>query len=442
MPLDASRPSPSRIAIVGSGIAGLSAALDLAPHARVTLYEAAGRLGGHARTVLAGKNGDQPVDTGFIVFNYANYPHLARLFHDLDVPVEKSNMSFGVSIDGGRFEYALRSLGSLFAQRRNMADPRFLRMLADIARFNARAEAAVRDDSMTLDELLDELRMGAWFRRFYLRPLTGAIWSTPEARMGAFPARALVAFMRNHALMSAGGHHQWFTVSGGSREYVSRIEARLREQGVTIRLKTPVRAIEREGGKVTLHTPGAAPEAFDEVILATHPDQALAMLATPSRAERRALSAIGFQDNHAVLHADASLMPRRRAVWSSWVYQSDSRAAERRLGVTYWMNRLQNIPDDDPLFVTLNPTRPPNAAAIYDQHSFRHPVFDAGAFAAQKEISALQGTRNTWFAGAWLRNGFHEDGIATARRVTRRLRAEIAHARPDIARPDEPRQVA
>ncbi|HHC29889.1 MAG TPA: FAD-dependent oxidoreductase [Rhodobacterales bacterium] len=434
MPFDASRPSPSRIAIVGSGIAGLSAALDLAPHARLTLFEAAGRLGGHARTVLVGKNGDQPVDTGFIVFNYANYPHLARLFHDLDVPVEKSNMSFGVSIDGGRFEYALRSLGSLFAQRRNMADPRFLSMLADIARFNARAEAAACDDAMTLDDLLDALRMGDWVRRFYLRPLTGAIWSTPEAEMGAFPARALVAFMRNHALMSAGGHHQWYTVSGGSREYVARIEARLRAQSVTLRLKTPVRAIERDGGKITLHTPGAAPEVFDEVILATHPDQALAMLAAPSRAERRALSAIGFQDNHAVLHADASLMPRRRAVWSSWVYQAESRAKGGRLGVTYWMNRLQNIPDTDPLFVSLNPMTSPREAATYDVHTFRHPVFDTAALRAQSEIAALQGTHNTWFAGAWLRNGFHEDGIATARRVTRKLRAEGSQKRADQPR--------
>lgn len=437
MPFDALRPTPARIAIVGSGIAGLSAALDLAPHAHVTLFEAAGRLGGHARTVMAGRNGDQPVDTGFIVFNYANYPHLARLFHELDVPVEKSDMSFGVSIDGGRFEYALRSLRSLFAQRRNMADPRFLRMLADIARFNARAEAAARDGSMTLDELLDALRMGDWFRRYYLRPFAGAIWSTPEAEMGAFPAHALVAFMRNHALLSAGGHHQWYTVSRGSVEYVRRIEARLRTLGVDIRKSAPVRAIARRAGKVVLDTDGGRRDVFDQVIMATHPDQALVMLTAPSHAERRALSAIGFQDNHAVLHADTGLMPRRRAVWSSWVYQAESSGAGQHLGVTYWMNRLQNIPEHDPLFVSLNPARAPGTEAIFDEVTFRHPVFDASALRAQREIADLQGTHNTWFAGAWLRNGFHEDGIATARRVTRRLVSELG-----LGRAGQSRQVA
>lgn len=436
MPFDAGSAERPHIAIVGAGISGLSAALDLAQDARVTLIEANPRLGGHARTVLAGRNADQPVDTGFIVFNHATYPHLSRLFADLDVPLEKSDMSFGVSVDGGRFEYALRSLKSLFAQRRNAFDPRFLRMIADILRFNARAEAMAEaaPEDMTLDELLDAMGMGRWFRKLYLRPLTGAIWSTPEAEMGAFPARALVRFMRNHALMSAGGQHQWFTVSGGSREYVRRIEALLRREGVDIRTGCPVRGIARQPGRATVHLSGGATVEADHVILAMHADRALALLDEPTRTEHRLLNAIRFQDNRAVLHSDAALMPKRRAVWSSWVYQGVSGAGGRRIGVTYWMNRLQNIPEHDPLFVTLNPVQEPREEAIHDEHVFRHPMFDAAALAAQRELPSIQGLNGTWFAGAWARNGFHEDGIATARRVTRALLAEIAARRAGAAR--------
>jgi predicted NAD/FAD-binding protein len=436
MPLDARSSQRPRIAVVGGGITGLSAALDLAPHARVTLIEAAPRLGGHARTVLAGRHGERPVDTGFIVFNHATYPHLARLFTDLEVPIERSDMSFGVSLDGGRFEYALRSLGSLFAQRRRALDPRFLRMIGDILRFNARAEAVAEaaPEEMTLDELLDALGMGRWFRERYLRPLTGAIWSTPEAEMGAFPARALIRFMRNHALMSAGGQHQWFTVSGGSREYVRRIEARLRAAAVEIRTGCLVRCISRQAGRASVHLAGGGTVEVDEVVLAVHADTALSLLESPTPAERRLLGAIRFQDNRAVLHGDEALMPRRRAVWSSWVYQGDRREDGRRIGVSYWMNRLQNIPESDPLFVTLNPVRAPREEAIYDEHVFRHPVFDAAALAAQRRLPDIQGMNGTWFAGAWARNGFHEDGIAAARRVTRALLAEIRARRAGAAR--------
>ncbi|GIX30361.1 MAG: cyclopropane-fatty-acyl-phospholipid synthase [Porticoccaceae bacterium] len=420
-----------RIAVVGGGITGLAAALDLAPYSRVTLIEAAPQLGGHARTVLAGRRGDRPVDTGFIVFNYATYPHLARLFAELEVPVERSDMSFGVSLDGGRFEYALRAPGSLFAQRRRVLDPRFLRMLADILRFNARAEAAVEaaPEGMTLDELLDGLGVGAWFRERYLRPLTGAIWSTPEAEMGTFPARALVRFLRNHALLSTRGQHQWFTVAGGSREYVRRIEARLRAAGVEIRTACPVHRVCRQAGRATVHLQDGGSVEVDEVILAVHADAALSLLELPTAAERRLLGAIRFRDNRAVLHSDETLMPRRRAVWSSWVYQGERRAECRRIAVSYWMNRLQNIPGEDPLFVTLNPVREPRQETIYDEHVFRHPVFDAAALAAQRQLSAIQGRNGTWFAGAWARNGFHEDGIASARRVTRALLAALAARR-------------
>jgi len=423
MPFDLSRGAPQDIAIVGGGIAGLSAAWSLSRHHRVTLFEAEPRLGGHARTVLAGRNGDRPVDTGFIVFNHVTYPHLTALFRDLDVPVEKSDMSFGVSLGGGRLEYALRSGNALFGQRRNLLSPGFHGMLRDILRFNAGAEAAVRP-GMTIAGLLDHLRLGPRFRDHYLFPLCGAIWSTPAQGIGAFPAEALIRFMRNHALMSAGGQHAWWTVTGGSRSYVSRLEAALDRAGVQLRPGTPVGSIRRGPAGVTLRGPGFEPRTFDQVILASHADQSLALLADASPAERAALGAIRFQPNRVVLHSDPSLMPRRRRCWSAWNYRSDRPGAEASVGVTYWMNRLQNIPEDDPMFVTLNPDLAIRPECVMDETVFRHPVFDHAALQAQSTIAALQGTNRTWFAGAWLRNGFHEDGFASALRIARRLLPE------------------
>lgn len=392
----------------------------LSRHHQVTLFETESRLGGHARTVLAGKRGDQPVDTGFIVFNHVNYPHLSAMFRDLDVPVTKSDMSFGVSLDGGRVEYALRSGNALFGQRRNIVDPRFHLMIRDILRFNAGAETEVAAaPDLTIAALIERMGLGARFREHYLYPFCGAIWSTPDQDIGKFPARALVRFMRNHGLLARGQHHQWWTVEGGSVRYVARLTAALLRAGVDLRPATPVRAVTRHDGTVILNAAGAQPEVFDHVILASHADQALAMLTDADDAERGALSAIRFQPNHAVLHADPCVMPRRRRCWSSWISRSDAGAAS--VGVTYWMNRLQNIPDDDPLFVTLNRHDGIDPALIYDKVTFRHPVFDLAALEAQARIATMQGYRNTWFAGAWLRNGFHEDGFASALRIARRL---------------------
>ncbi|MBA83897.1 MAG: cyclopropane-fatty-acyl-phospholipid synthase [Rhodobacteraceae bacterium] len=422
MAFDLSRSAPQRIAIIGGGISGLSSAWLLSGHHDVTLYESSPRIGGHARTVVAGKRGDQPVDTGFIVFNYANYPHLTGLFRDLDVPVERSNMSFGVSLNGGRLEYALRSGNALFGQRRNLLSPGHYRMIRDVLKFNAQADAAAEGQpDLTIDALLGRLGLGRRFRDCYLFPICGAIWSTPASGIGHFPAEALIRFMRNHALMSAGGQHQWWTVSGGSASYVSRLVAALRDRGVALRPGSPVQSVLRTDEQVTIHAQGAEPQIFDQVIFACHADQALALLADPSRAETASLGAIRFQDNHTVLHRDPSFMPRRRRCWSAWVYRTETAVPDRAVGITYWMNRLQNIPEDDPLFVTLNPARPIRDADVYDQVNFRHPVFDHAALRAQQEIAAMQGTRRSWFAGAWLRNGFHEDGFASAHRIARQL---------------------
>lgn len=419
MSFDAPIAPPRRIAVVGGGISGMAAALLLAPGNRVSLFEAAPRLGGHARTVIAGRRGDQPVDTGFIVFNYANYPHLTRLFAELDVPVAKSNMSFGVSLDDGRLEYALRDLGGLFAQRRNVLRPSFLAMLRDIARFNARAEAAAEEGDMTLDELTRSLGLGEAFRRDYLMPICGAIWSTSSGEVGAFPAKSLLRFFRNHALLTPGAQHQWWTVQGGSIEYVRRLEARLRLLGADLRPGCPVRSVTRDSNGVTLRPEGGLSERFDEVIFACHADHALALLADPTPDERADLSAITYRSNRTVLHADPAQMPRRRACWSSWVYRAEKVGTERAVGVTYWMNRLQNISEDDPLFVTLNPQKPVRDELIYDEVSFDHPVFDRAALDAQARIAARNGDNSTWFAGAWLRFGFHEDGFASAVRIAR-----------------------
>ncbi len=246
MPFDQPAPAPKRIAVIGAGISGMAAAYHLADTHKITLFEAEGRLGGHARTIVAGKRGDQPVDTGFIVFNHVNYPHLTRLFAELDVPVAKSDMSFAASIGGGQIEYGLRSLNALFAQTRNLANPGFLRMVRDLMRFNAQAEVLATDATITIGELMDQMRMGRWFRDYYLTPISGAIWSTPKEEIMDFPAQALVRFFRNHHLLQASRQHQWWTVRGGSIEYVKRLEAAMRAKSVEITLSARIAAVETQ----------------------------------------------------------------------------------------------------------------------------------------------------------------------------------------------------
>lgn len=406
-----------RIAIVGGGISGLSAAYFLSLRHDVTLFEAERRLGGHAHSVLAGRDGGQPVDMGFIVFNYATYPHLTRLFAELDVPVRKSNMSFGVSIDEGRVEYALSSLGSLFAQKRNLLRPSFYRMIADILRFGRKAEAATGSDDMTVGELVAELQLGTAFRDHYLLPMCGAIWSTPAAEVGRFPARTLVRFFRNHALLAGSAPHQWWTVKGGSIEYVRRLEKALLAQGCMLQTGSPVQAVRRDSHEVRLTAAGSQ-SAFDEVVFACHSDQALTILGeAASEQETAALETIRYRPNRVVLHADPSLMPKRRACWSSWNYF----AQEGAVGVTYWMNQLQGIPESDPLFVSLNPTRRIAEETVYRELTFAHPAFDTAAIRAQQRIAEIQGRNRTWYCGAYNRFGFHEDGIASSLRVVRRI---------------------
>ena len=425
MPFD--KPASRRVAIIGAGVSGLAAAYLLSPDRRVTLFEAAPRLGGHARTVLAGRNGETPVDTGFIVFNHATYPHLTAMFRDLDVPVKTSDMSFGVSVNDGAIEYAIRDFPALVAQTRNLARPHFWRMLNDILRFNRRALAAADNPDLTLNELLDGLGMGSWFRRYYLLPMAGAIWSSTPEQIGAFPARSLIQFFHNHALLTP-HNHQWYTVEGGSVTYVHRIAAAIRKAGADIRTSAAVQSVRRTPFGVVVKCAGAEPETFDQVVFACHSDQALALLDDPTGSEQSILGRVRYQENRAVLHADPSQMPVRRRAWASWVYRTESSRHEPAIGITYWMNRLQGIDPSDPLFVSLNPRGTIRDEAIYDETTFAHPVFDRDALRAQSDLRVIQGQNGTWFCGAWTRHGFHEDGYASAVAVAERMKSGLLAA--------------
>ncbi len=409
-----------RIAVIGAGISGLGAAWLLSRAHDVVLFEAADRPGGHARTVMVRTGGREiAVDTGFIVFNRINYPNLCRLFERLDVPLLKSDMSFAISVDGGAIEYGGRNVRAALAQPANAARPAFWRMLRDIAVFNRTALRDSADDpDLTLGELIRRRGLGAWFARYYLLPMSGAIWSTPRARMLDFPAGVLVRFFANHGLLSLTGHHRWWTVAGGSQTYVSRMSA---DMGADLRLRAPVEAVIRGPDGIRVRADGQESERFDSVVLACHADTALTLLKDSSANERRVLGGVPFRRNRIVLHTDARSMPRRRACWSSWVYLAASQGDEDQASVTYWMNALQGIPHDTPLFATLNPSMPIDDARILDEHAFDHPQYDFGAIAAQAALPSIQGVTDTWYCGAWTGTGFHEDGLASAVAVARRM---------------------
>ncbi len=424
MPFETSTALPRKIAMIGAGISGMGAAHALAKDHRVVLFEAENRLGGHARTRMAGRNGDQAVDTGFIVFNYANYPYLTALFDHLDVPVTKSNMSFGASFAGGQFEYALTSLDALFAQRRNAVSPKFLRMIRDIMKFNAKGlEISQNDESLTIRDLLKMLNLSDFFRDHYLLPFSGAIWSTPKEKILDFPAYALMRFFDNHALLGATGQHQWYTVDGGSREYVSRLASDMLQRGIDMRLGTGVQGVRRTPIGAEVKTYGGVWEGFDEVVFATHSDDTLKMLTDATAVEQSVLGAIRYQPNRIVLHSDTSIMPKRKQVWSSWIYTEDQTSKSEEIDLTYWMNSLQPWLKGEDIMVTLNSKRPIREELIWDEVTLRHPVYDLEALAAQDAAAAMNGSNRTWFCGAWMKNGFHEDGLSSALDVVHALNA-------------------
>jgi predicted NAD/FAD-binding protein len=421
----------ARIAIVGTGISGLGSAYLLNPDHEVTVYEKAPRIGGHSRTVNLDYDGTQvAVDTGFIVFNRPNYPNLSGLFDHLGVPTHESDMTFAATISDGWLEWGARDLNSVIGQRRNLLRPRFALLVRDVMRFNRRAETTVEHHPhLTLEGLINHLRLGDWFRRYYLLPMSGAIWSCPPAEMLRFPARTLVRFFANHHLLSYTGQPQWRTVTGGSQEYVARLTAPFAH---CIRTSCAAVQVTRQDGKVQIRDAQGGLEIYDHVVMASHGDETLALLSDADAQERTLLSCFRYQKNRAVLHRDTRMMPRRRRCWASWVYRSDG-GAEPRIGVTYWMNLLQGIDQRHPLFVSLNPREAIPEEMVFDTCEFDHPVFDSAAITAQPRLQAIQGQRNTWFAGAHLGHGFHEDGLASAVKVARALGANVPWQRPDAA---------
>lgn len=412
-----------KIAIIGTGISGLGAAHILHDDHDITVYEKNDYIGGHSRTLdVETSNGTVPVDTGFIVFNDRNYPLLTRLFDYLQVPVVKSDMSFGASVGKGWLEYGTRNLRDIFAQKKNIFSPAFWRMLKDILKFNSRAKAyLLKDPSFTLGECLDELNMGEWFRRYYLLAMGGAIWSTPVAEMLKFPASSFIRFFDNHGLLTVNDHPQWYTVRGGSRAYVQRVTENFKDK---ILLNHGVRKVWREGEFVVVEDVTGGQEKYNDVVFACHADQALALLADPSIEEREILSAFQYQKNRAVLHADTSFMPKNRQAWASWVYLSEDRLdANTGVSLSYWMNNLQPLQTNHDIIVTLNPGREPDPRLVYNDYMFEHPVFDVLAVKNQDKIEDIQGKNRLWFCGAYQRYGFHEDGLGSAVKMTAKMGA-------------------
>ena len=422
-----------KIAIVGSGISGLAAAHALKDQAAVTLFEAGDYFGGHTHTVdvtlpdASGRPVTQGVDTGFLVYNERTYPQLIALFAELGVETSASDMSFSVQVPGqpGRpaLEWSGSSLATLFAQKRNLFNPRFLGMLADLLRFNALCTRTAQQGSYSelmqpLVEFLQQHRFGAAFRDWYFLPMLGCIWSCPTDQMLRFPVATMIRFCHNHGLLQVTNRPQWHTVTGGARHYVNQMVAGLADK----RLRTPVRLIDRDAAGVRVITDGGA-ERFDQLVLATHSDQALALLRQPSEPERELLGAIGYQTNRAVLHTDSSVMPRCKSAWAAWNYEraADDGRESARVCLHYWLNRLQPLPFARDVLVSLNPVRPIDPAQIIGDYEYAHPVFDLAAIRAQQRLGELQGQRHTWFCGAWTGYGFHEDGLKSGLAVAAEL---------------------
>lgn len=427
-----------RVAVIGSGISGLSSAFLLRNHLEVHLFEKDDRLGGHSNTVdTEFNNVTVPVDTGFIVYNPLNYPNLVSLFDFLSVPSLKTDMSFSVSLNHGQLEYE-GSVKGLLAQPANLLKRRYWSMLYDLVRFYKTAPSQAIDGLVdeTLGQFVARQGYGAAFIDDHLVPMGAAIWSASTSSMMDFPVRSFMSFMENHKLLNFIDRPQWRTVAGGSREYVKRIQAHLVDR---IHLKTNICQIRRLNGGVMIGIEGQGEIWFDAVVMAAHADQSLALIQDASANERDILGSFQFQQNYAVLHSDASLMPKRRGAWAAWNYGSNSSGNQFRfdnnnsmrsdqvndLCLTYWMNRLQSIDLAYPLYETLNPTAMPDASLIHGEFQYRHPVFDTKAILAQARLGEIQGKNGLFFAGAWAGYGFHEDGLKSAIAVAKTLGADI-----------------
>ena len=413
------------IAVIGTGIAGMSAAWLLSRRHRVTVYEKNSRVGGHSNTVDAPMSGSTtPVDTGFIVYNEANYPNLVALFDHLGVQTTASDMSFAASLGGGSFEYAGTDLNGLLGQRRNVLRPAFWRMTRDILRFYSEAPALLHDPragDLSLGAYLHDNGYSESFIDNHILPMGAAIWSTTAPEMRAYPAQAFIRFFQSHGLLNIKDRPQWRTVFGGSRAYVSRLTEPFRDR---IR-HVGVNAVWRAGGHVHIEDGAGNSQAFDHVVIATHADEAYNLLADADALEDDLLGTWRYTSNRAVLHTDPSLMPKRRRVWSSWNFiEGEAAEAQKPLCVTYWMNRLQPLNTDQPLFVTLNPAHEPAPDKIIREFDYTHPMFDTTALKSQQNLWSLQGHRRTWFCGSYFGYGFHEDALQSGLAVAEQLGGE------------------
>jgi predicted NAD/FAD-binding protein len=422
-----------RVAVVGSGISGLSVAHAISPVARTTLYEAGAYFGGHTHTVDLKLDGEtHGVDTGFLVFNERTYPHLIRLFDEMRVPTALSDMSFSVQVPDIGLEWSGSDLNSVFAQRRNLVRPAFWRMLRDVSRFNRLATGLAErgsdaEQQLSIGDFLAGQRFSAEFRDWYFLPMIGSIWSCPTDQMLRFPIATMIRFCHNHGLIQVTNRPRWYTVRGGARQYVDKLLGRIPDA----RLNTPVRSVRRlrDTGQVSVAT-DAGSELFDDVVMACHSDQSLALLADATPAERTVLGAIRYHRNRAVLHTDTAVLPSRPIAWAAWNYERawvDTRE-QAAVCLHYLINRLQPLPFKTPVVVSLNPAREPRGDTVHGEYDYAHPVFDAAAIAAQRRVPALQGEANTWFCGAWTRYGFHEDGLMSGLAVVDGLRKRWARA--------------
>jgi predicted NAD/FAD-binding protein len=425
-----------KVAIVGSGISGLASAYSLAQSGHtVTLFEANDYFGGHTHTVDVTLDGiTHGVDTGFLVFNHKTYPNLVRLFDELDIPTVATDMSFSVKLplEDRMLEWSGSSLNTVFAQRRNLLDKRFIRMLQDILRFNEQATALVEQPDnrlmrLSLGDYLLRHDYSAEFRDWYLLPMAGCIWSCPVAQMLSFPLATFVRFCHNHGLLQITGRPQWHTVKGGARQYVEKMLRAIPDA----RLGDPVHAVFRSDaggtGKVRVVS-STGSELFDHVVLAGHSDQSLRLLKDISPLEKNLLGAIKYQPNRAVLHTDASCLPQNRSTWSAWNYQSRG-AGEPQVCVHYLINKLQPLPFKKPVIVSLNPIDEPDPSSVIASYEYAHPVFDKAAIAAQQDLHLIQGKYRTWFAGAWTGYGFHEDGLKSGLAVAEAINTHMAEVR-------------
>ena len=417
-----------KIAVIGTGIAGMSASWLLDRNHDVTVYESKDRIGGHSKTVDAPTDeGRVPVDAGFIVYNVRNYPNLTALFAHLGVVTKDTEMSFSASLDHGGFEYSGTDLNGILGQRLNALRPRFWRMIRGILLFYRNAPNIINDpayDGVTLGEYLTRHDYSDSFINDHLLPMGAAIWSTTAAEMKAYPVQAFVRFFVSHGLLSLKDRPQWRTVDGGSREYVKRLTAPYRDHVHF----AGVKSIRRSASDVVVEDVNGDIKTFDQIVLATHADEALQLLSDSDHREKDLLGKWKYTPNRAVLHSDPSLMPKRRGVWSSWNFIGDpATSEENRLCVTYWMNHLQSLSTDRPLFLTLNPVREPASDSIIQEFDYAHPFFDAGALATQPKLWSLQGHRNTWYCGSYFGAGFHEDALQSGLAVAEQLGGE---ARP------------